>query len=83
MEFGDLLAWSMRNRLEESKLTSGLMVLFTLLDLNTTWQQLEVCSLIHQSLNQNMRLETLINYPDATSRTSNSGTTICLQDTLL
>lgn len=81
-KLGDLLAWGMRKKAEESKLIFRLMVLFIPLGLNATWQQLEVSFLIHQLLNQNMEPETLINCPDATYRSS-SLVTICLQDTLL
>lgn len=49
---------------------------------HTRWP-LEVPPLIHQLPNQNMKLRTLINYPDATFRSSSLITEICLQDTLL
>lgn len=81
-ELGDLLACGMR-RAEESKLISRFVVPLIPLDLNATWQQLEVCSLIPRLRNQNMGLETLIHYPDATHRSSSMATTICPQDTLL
>lgn len=48
-----------------------------------TWWQPEVPPLIHQLPNQNMKPRTLINYPDATFRSSSLITAICLQDTLL
>ena len=73
----------MREREEDSKLIFRLMALFIPLDLDATWQQLEVSSLMHQLPNQNMKPTTIINYPDATYRSSSLITRICLQDTLL
>lgn len=51
----------MKVRAKESKLISILLALFIPLDLNITWQQLEVSSLVHQLLNQNMEPGTLLN----------------------
>lgn len=82
MEPGDLLAWGMRKRVKESKLISRFVVLLIPLELSATWQQLKVCSLVPWLLSQNMGLETLINYPDATYRSSSVVTTIGPQDTL-
>lgn len=77
VELGDLLAWGMRERAMESKLIFRLMALSIPLDLNTTWQQPGVVSYPQLSC-QSMEPGTLINYPDATYRSSSLITTICL-----